>query len=219
MTEISNPWLEIPEADYVGHMSSPAVGQRPVLGRLLGEVLNTVRPKVVLVLGGSTGNGLEHVNPAVTARVVVVDINPTYLSRLRERFPKPGFDLDVRSGDVMEIELERGAYDLVHAGLLFEYVEWPALLPRVAGALRTGGFLSVVIQAPSASIPAVTPTPFTSLRKLESLFRFVEPLELVDAAHAQGLRLEGKHTERLPAGKSFEVFRFAKDAVCCGPRG
>ena len=65
-TTMRNPWLDISEADYVGHMSSPTVGQRPVLGRLLGEVLETVLPNVVLVLGGSTGNGLEHVNPTVT---------------------------------------------------------------------------------------------------------------------------------------------------------
>jgi SAM-dependent methyltransferase len=212
-TEMSNPWLEIPEADYVGHMSSPAVGQRPALSRLLGKTLQSVRPHALLVLGCSTGNGLEHVNPAVTSRVVVVDVNPTYLRRLRERFPNPSFDLDVRSGDVIDIELEREAYDLVHAGLIFEYVEWPVLLPRVAGALRTGGVLSVILQAPSASSPAVTPTTFTSLRKLESLFRFVEPTALVDAARDQGLNLKARHTEGLPAGKSFEVFRFAKDAV------
>ena len=154
---MSNPWLDISETDYVGHMSSPAVGQRPVLGRLLGETLETVRPNVVLVLGCSTGNGLEHVNPAVTSRVVVVDVNPKYLLRLRERFPNPTFELDVRPGDVIDIELEREAYDLVHAGLIFEYVEWPVLLPRVAIALRRGGILSVILQAPSASSPAIAP--------------------------------------------------------------
>jgi SAM-dependent methyltransferase len=210
---MSNPWLDIPEADYVGHMSSPAVGQRPVLGRLLGEALETVRPKVVLVLGCSTGNGLEYVNPAVTSRVVVVDVNPKYLLRLRERFPNPTFELDVRPGDVIDIELEREAYDLVHAGLIFEYVAWPVLLPRVAMAPRPRGVLSVILQVPSASSPAVTPTTFTSLRKLESLFRFVEPTALVDAARGGGLNLNARHTEALPAGKSFEVLRFMKDAV------
>jgi hypothetical protein len=115
--EMSNPWLDIPEADYIGHMNSPAVGQRPVLGRLLGEALETVRPKVVLVLGCSTGNGLEHVNPAVTSRI------------------------------------------------------------------------------------------------LESLFRFVEPTALVDAARGNGLNLNARRAEALPAGKSFEVLRFIKDAV------
>jgi SAM-dependent methyltransferase len=210
---MTNPWLDIPEADYVGHMSSPAVGQRPVLGRLVGEVLETVRPNVVLVLGCSTGNGLEYVNPAVTSRVVAVDINPKYLLRLRERFPNPAFELDVRPGDVADVELEREAYDLVHAGLILEYVAWPVLLPRVAMALRPGGVLSVILQAPSASSPAVTPTAFTSLRTLSSLFRFVEPTALVDAARGEGLKLTARHTEALPAGKSFEVLRFMKDAV------
>jgi SAM-dependent methyltransferase len=168
---------------------------------------------VLLVLGCSTGNGLEHVNPAVTSRVVVVDVNPKYLLRLRERFPNPAFDLDVRPGDVTDIELEREAYDLVHAGLIFEYIAWPVLLPRVAMALRPGGVLSVILQAPSASSPAVTPTIFTGLRTLESLFRFVEPTALVDAARGEGLNLNARHTEALPAGKSFEVLRFMKHAV------
>jgi len=31
MTQMSNPWLDITEGDYVGHMSSPAVDQRLAL--------------------------------------------------------------------------------------------------------------------------------------------------------------------------------------------
>ena len=210
-----NPWLDIPEADYIGHMSSPAVGQRPVLSRLIGDALATVRPKVVLVLGCSTGNGLEHVDPAVTSRVVVVDVNPSYLTRLQERFPNPRFELDVRRGDVNDIELGREEYDLVHAGLFLEYVDWSTLLPRLALTLTPGGVLSVVLQLPSASIPAVTPTTFTSLQALESLFRFVEPTALVDAAAGEGLQLEFRRTEELPAGKSFEVLRFVKAPGRC----
>ena len=59
---------------------------------------------------------------------------------------------------------------------------------RVASALKPGGVLSVGLQPPSATSPAVTPTPFVSLRSLESLFRFVEPEALVTAAHGAGLR-------------------------------
>src|SRR5262245_4885183 len=143
---MGNPWIDVPEADYVGHMSSPAVGQRSVLSRLLGEALAATRPKAVLVLGCSTGNGLEHVNPDITSRVVGIDINATYLARLREHFPNPSFELDVRQGDAIEIALERETFDLMHAGLIFEYVEWPVLLPRLAAALRPGGVLSVVLQ-------------------------------------------------------------------------
>jgi hypothetical protein len=210
---MNNPWLDISEADYVGHMSSPAVGQRAVLSRLLGETLDTVQPNALLVLGCSTGNGFEHINPAVTSRVVAVDVNPEYLLHLRERFPNPRFELDVRCGDLNDIELERDAYDMVHAALLFEYLEWPMLLPRVATALRPGAVLSVILQVPSTSSPAVTPTPFTSLRKLESLFRFVEPTALVDAARREGLKLSARRTEALPAGKALEVLRFINDAA------
>jgi hypothetical protein len=39
-----NPSLDIPESDYVGHMSSPEVDQYRVLNRLLREVLIAVRP-------------------------------------------------------------------------------------------------------------------------------------------------------------------------------
>jgi hypothetical protein len=64
-----NPWLDIADADYVGHMSSPAVRQRPALSRLMGDVLESVRPRTMLVLGGATGNGLERIDPAVTSHL------------------------------------------------------------------------------------------------------------------------------------------------------
>ena len=206
-----NPWLDIPEADYVGHMSSPLVNQRPVLNRLLREVLERVRPRTVLVLGCSTGNGLEHVDRDVTSRLTVVDVNPAYLRRLVERLPNPGFELDVRCGDLADTVFEQEAFDLVHAGLVLEYVEWPSLLPRLARTLTAHGVLSVVVQLPSSSSPAVTPTGFASLQSLESLFRFVEPDALVDAARDARLTLRGRRTEALPSGKAFEVLRFVKN--------
>jgi hypothetical protein len=112
-----------------------------------------------------------------------------------------------------DVVLEPEAFDLVHAGLVLEYVEWPLLLPRVASTLKPGGVLSVVLQLPSAAGPAVTPTTFVSLRSLESLFRFVEPGALVEAAGDAGLTLTSRRTESLRAGKAFEVLRFVKGAV------
>lgn len=103
-----NPWLAIPEADYVAHMSSAAVGQHSVLGRLLGEVLKSVHPEVVLVLGCPTGNGLEHVNPAVTSRVVAVDIN----------FVDPSALVDCARGEQLTLEMRRR--EALPAGKSFE---------------------------------------------------------------------------------------------------
>lgn len=207
---VTNPWLDILETDYVGHMSHLSVNQRPVLGRLMREALETVRPRAVLVLGCSSGNGLEHVDGAVTERVTVVDINSLYLDRLAERFARPGFALDIRCADVNDATLERDAFGLVHAALVFEYVTWRPLIGRIASALTPGGVLSVVLQLPSTASPAVTPTEFTSLQSLESLFRFVDPDALIEAARAEGLALALRRTEPLPSGKAFEALRFIR---------
>jgi SAM-dependent methyltransferase len=205
-----NPWLEIPADDYVGHMASPEVGQHQALNRILRDLLLGVRPGSVLALGCSTGNGLEHVDPSVTSRVVGVDVNPVYLERLRQRFPRPAFTLETHCADLTAYEFETGAFDLIHAALVFEYVEWPRLLGRVAAALRAGGVLSVVLQRPSSSSPVVTPTAFTSLRSLEAIFGFVVPGVLVTEAAAHGLAVDSRRPEPLPSGKAFEVLRFTK---------
>jgi hypothetical protein len=60
--------------------------------------------------------------------------------------------------------------NLVFAALIFEYVEWSALLPR-CGCTAARGVLGVALQAPSAASPPVTPTAFAILQTLESLFR------------------------------------------------
>lgn len=210
---MNNPWLDISAADYIGHMSTPEVAQHQVLNGLLRGALESVRPRSVLVLGCSTGNGLEHVNPDVTSRVVGVDINPGYLERLVEQFPHPSFDLDLRCIDLAEYAFEPEAFDLVHAALVLEYIHWSSLLPRIAGTLQTAGVLSVVLQLPSRVTPAVTPTGFTSLRTLESLFHFVEPDVLVAGATALGLHLESRRTERLKSAKAIEVLHFRKGAA------
>ncbi len=208
-----NPWLDVPADDYVGHMSSAEVAQYPVLNRLLRDTLESTRPGALLVLGCSTGNGFEHIDPTVTSRVVGVDINPVFLQRLVERFAGSTFPLEVRNSGLADCTFEQDAFDLVHAALLLEYVDWASVLPRLVVSLRARGALSVVLQLPSHTSPAVTPTRFTSLRLLESVFHFVEPEHLISHATTLGLELESRHREPLESGKAFEVLRFRKGAV------
>jgi SAM-dependent methyltransferase len=208
-----NPWLGIPEADYFGHMSSPNVGQYGVLNRLLRDALTTATPGTLLVLGCSAGNGLEHVDSAITSRVVAVDINPEYLKRLAERFPQPGFELQLQCADLDDCQWAPATFDLVHAALVFEYVDWAALLQQVAVALRPAGMLSVVLQRPSPDQPAVTPSPFSSLQSLASIFRFVDPGALAVQARSNRLEAVSQRTEVLSSGKAFEVIRFRRDSA------
>src|SRR5687768_15365027 len=112
--QMNNPWLDIPPGDYVGHMRSPEVAQHQVLNRLLRDAPGSVRPRSVLVLGCSTGNGFEHVDSGVTSLVVGVDINPVYLQRLVEQFPCPAFALEVRCADLAAYTFVAEAFDLVH---------------------------------------------------------------------------------------------------------
>src|SRR4029453_7985258 len=114
---MNNPWLEIPADDYVGHMSSPEVGQYQLLNLLMRDILDSTRPRTLLVLGCSMGNGFEHIDPHVTSRVVGVDINPLYLERLVEKFPHPDFLIDVRCADLTVYPFEPDAFDLFHAAL------------------------------------------------------------------------------------------------------
>jgi 2-polyprenyl-3-methyl-5-hydroxy-6-metoxy-1,4-benzoquinol methylase len=207
---MTNPWLEVPASDYIGHMSSREVAQYQALNRNFAETLAVIRPGEVLVLGCAMGNGFEHVDPRVTSRVVGVDLNLDYLQRAVDRFSSPGFVLEVHCADLAEYSFEQEAFDLVHAALVFEYIPWIAILPRVIASLRRDGVLSVVLQRPSRTSPAVTQTRFVTLRALESLFRFVDPDVLVSAATRLGVHLECRHTETLPGDKAFEVLRFRR---------
>ena len=81
-----NPWLTISAEDYEAHMASPEVGQLQVLNQLFKVVLEEHRPESMAVLGCSTGNGFEHIDPSTTRRVVGIDINPSYLAVARKRF-------------------------------------------------------------------------------------------------------------------------------------
>jgi SAM-dependent methyltransferase len=204
-----NPWLEIPAADYVGHMSSPEVDQLSVLSRLLSEALDAFKPADLLLPGCSTGNGLEHVDPQVTRHVTGVDINPEYLRLLAERFPNPGFRLTLRAEDIARCSLEDASVDLAHCALLFEYLDWQALLPRLARWIRPGGGLSVVLQDAS-DMPAVTPTGFASLRALQRTFTFVDPERLLAHAGEAGFSLALRRRDPLRSGKTLSVFWFRR---------
>ena len=205
-----NPWLDISAADYLGHMASPEVDQLSVLGRLFGQALERSRPADVLLLGCSTGNGLDRVDASVTRSVTGVDINQEHLDRLRADWPNPPFELRLDCANVTNRHFDPEAFGLVHGALLFEYLEWPGLIPHLARTLRPGGWLSVVLQAPDDTLPAVTRTNYPSLLRLEGIFRFVDPDSVIAHARMAGLELQVRQIEPLRSGKAFDVLQFRK---------
>jgi SAM-dependent methyltransferase len=204
-----NPWLAIPAADYEGHMGARGVDQLAPLRAAFADVYARVRPARVAVLGCGTGNGLDVVDAAVTRRFAGVDLNADYLAVARARTPRPAPDSAWICASVDSCDLEAAGFDLIHAALLFEYVDPSRVMPRIAGWLAPGGVFSVVLQQPGGDAP-ISDTGFASLRTLSGLLRLVAPERLRALAASAGL-LELSATEiPLAHDKSFWAATFRR---------
>jgi ubiquinone/menaquinone biosynthesis C-methylase UbiE len=206
----SNPWLTIPWEEYEGHMASPEVGQAQFLSLTFKGVLEEYRPKRVAVLGCSTGNGFEHLDPSVTKKVIGVDINPEYLAVLRARYASSIPGMTMIYADLTRLELDTGSCDLIYCGLVFEYVPPNKLIEKCARWLSFRGKLIVVLQLPSDKSEKVSDTKFKSLKRLEPFMRLVEPEVIQQASSELGLSEIKSYTQILASQKAFFVGHYAK---------
>jgi SAM-dependent methyltransferase len=205
----ANPWLQVSAADYEGHMAHPAVGQLELLADRFAAALAIAAPRRVALLGCATGNGLERVDPERVEWLLGVDINPEYLTIAGTRHrARLGARLTLRGADLGDpiaaaVALAPGGFDLIHAALLFEYLQPARLLPVLAGALAETGRLAVLLQLPATGQGAVTATPFTGVRVLEPLLTLRHPAGFAAVAEAAGLVGLGEEMLVLPTGKRF----------------
>src|SRR3954466_12262036 len=109
------PWLRIPADEYEAHMR--AVGQDRVLREAFARAVAETGPARVAVLGCTTGEDLALLDRSRTTLAVGVDINPEYLRLASTRLQRLGDRLRLIRGDVADLELPPGPYDLVHAAL------------------------------------------------------------------------------------------------------
>lgn len=151
-----DPWLRIPAGDYEAHMS--AIGQSAVLREVFARVYTEIRPSRLAILGCATGDDLCLVDPAVTELVVGVDINANYLEIARRRSAALGTRVHLVHGDVLQAELPRVPFDLVHAALLLEYVDPESLFRRTYQWLSPDGACSLITQDPLPGQVAVSST-------------------------------------------------------------
>jgi hypothetical protein len=175
-----NPWLFIPAGDYDGHMGPDGADQQAPLAAIFDEVYASAWPSSVALLGCATGNGLPAIDPALTPRIVGIDLNPEYLEVARQRHADLGGALDLRCADLLTCQLEAGAFALVHAALVFEHVDPAPLAARIAGWLAPNGICSVVLQREGGARSAspVAPSRFPSLQALAGSMRLVAPDDL-----------------------------------------
>lgn len=209
---MTNPWLKIPAADYEGHMRSPLVAQFSYLAETFKASLENYDSASVALLGCATGNGLESIDPEATQHLTVIDINPDYLHILRERYADTIPGLEIVHDDLCHCHLDEGAYSLIFAGLVFEYLDPRALLEKIARWLGKEGTFVGVLQRPSTR-SSVTETPYTRLQSLSAIMNLVDPALFKDLAHKAGLTALDENIDTLATGKSFYRGIYRKRAV------
>jgi hypothetical protein len=205
---MTNPWLHIPAGDYEGHMGPDHADQLGPLAAIFGDVYRRVRPARLALLGCATGNGLGHVDAAVTRQAIAVDFNPQYVALARERHRALGLVLEVRCDDLLTCALPARSFDLVHAALIFEHVDPAALAARIAAWLAPRGTCAIVLQSGDADSPAaipVMPSPYHSVASLGASMRLVPPDDVIALLEANGLHPTDRWTVPLKGGRRFEV--------------
>ena len=199
---MSNPWFEISLEDYEGHMNSSGVQQLGALSELFAGILRLYSPASVAILGVARGNGLEHIDNRITQRVVGVDVNPTYLEAVRQRY------LHISGLELYRVDLASGIVDvapvqLVHAALVFEHAGVSLRLKNAISLVAKEGALSVILQLPAKSELGVSPTSFPSMQVLKSHFMLIEPSSLCEALERYQFRIFHETVRPLQAGKQF----------------
>jgi SAM-dependent methyltransferase len=205
-----NPWTVVPAADYERHMGPDGVDQLAPLSAIFQEAYLAAQPDRVLVLGCATGNGLEHVNPAVTQNVVGVDVNLQYLGIARQRFMHLGPKLELFCAEAEKFKAQPASFDLVHAALVFEYLHPEVLVRRIAEWLAPGGTCCAVLQLPGGEGP---PAPTKTLQLIEKAKKLVPPDELTRLFDHYGVSRKRARTVPLEHGKSFWVGTFGRAAT------
>jgi SAM-dependent methyltransferase len=204
-TAMRSAWLDIPLADYEGHMSAPGIRQAEMLATQFAELLEKWSPASAAVIGCAGGNGFDRLRVGVTKRVVGIDINPQYVQELAYRYGAriPGLELYVR--DIQEPVERIAPVDLIYAALVFEYVASKPVLRNLKSICRPGGVLATVLQLPADHASPVSDSPFTSLKGLASAMHLVSPAALAADADEVGFELLWSRLLRLSSGKEFAV--------------
>ncbi|HUL59348.1 MAG TPA: class I SAM-dependent methyltransferase [Anaeromyxobacteraceae bacterium] len=202
-----NPWSVVPASDYEAHMGIKGVDQLGPLSQLFQEVYAATQPDRLLVLGCATGNGLEHVDPNVSKRIVGVDVNLQYLGIARQRYFHLGPRLELYNQEVEKFRAAPGSFDLVHAALIFEYLYPEVLVRKIAEWLAEKGTCSVVLQLPGGEGPE---PPSKAMQIIKKAMKLVNPEELTSVFEQYKLPRKRSKVVSLRGGKSFWMGLFGK---------
>jgi len=202
-----NPWSIVPASDYERHMGPEGVDQLSSLSALFQEAYLGAQPERLLLVGCATGNGLEHVDPSVTSRIVGLDVNLQYLGICRQRFFHLGPRLELFCTSAAAWRAPPQSFDLIHAALVFEYLHPEPLVARLAEWLGPTGTCSVVLQLPGGQGPSPA---LKTLEIIQKAMKLVPPEELTPVFAQHGLTLRRSREVPQKYGKRFWFGTFGR---------
>ena len=205
---MSNPWLDIPLADYEAHMALPTVGQSQLMADELEGLVRRHAPTSLAVIGCAGGNGFDRLSGTSVARVVGVDINAAYIEQARRRYVGqiPGLELYVADVESAGVLFE--PVDLVYVALVLEYVDTARAVRAIRRHCKPGSVLAVLLQLPHEELAHVSPSPYTSLQRLGPRMQLVAPEALQEHVRQAGFAAECSRTVAATGGKRFAVLEF-----------
>ena len=184
-------------------MALPSVGQAQLLSAALQRTVTQFRPRSLAVFGVVGGNGLELVEGGIVHRVVALDFNPDYLALCVQRHAASFAEFEAVLHDLSQGPPVIRPVECIFAGLVLEYLCVKSFCGYLASLLTPGGRFAALLQLPSATLPEVSPSPFTSLARLEPALSFVPPASLYDSLSAHGFSRIAEDRYDLDSGKSF----------------
>jgi 2-polyprenyl-3-methyl-5-hydroxy-6-metoxy-1,4-benzoquinol methylase len=178
-------------------------GRLGLVGAVLAGALESVRVDgtmpTVLDCGGGSGTFAVPL-AADGAQVTVVDISADALATLSRRAAEAGVAERVvaMAGDIEALDavLAQPAFDLVLAhGILDAVDDVDAAFAAIAGAVRPGGLLSVLVANPVAGVlaRALAGDLTAAQRELDHLDRASSPASLRARCERQGLHVDQVH--------------------------
>ena len=209
---MNNPWLTIPLEDYEGHMALPDVGQAKMLANEFEELLETYAPNSVALIGCAGGNGFEEAAKAGVARLVGLDINPSYIDA-KARYAGRMTGLELYCADIAGDAPELRPVDLIYGALVFEYVDIAKALKNLRGICLPGGILAALLQLPKEGVANVSPSPFVTLKDLGSIMRLVPPNDFRKIAEGLGFGFLSQKLITLESGKQFSLQLFKQSEL------
>lgn len=203
-----NPWQKITLDAYENHMQLASVMQLQALNTMMKEQLASYPVTSVMILGIAGGNGLEHIKKDKFQTVYGIDVNASYLHKVKHRYENLSGVLECLCVDLMEEADRLPTAELVIANLLIEYIGYVCFQKTIRQA--EPAFVSCIMQI-NVEEQWVSDSPYTHIFDvLEPVHHQIEETALEEAMMEIGYHTIKRLEHPLPNGKKLVQMDFRK---------